>query len=119
MLGLLGLLACGGPTLTELEDVGLFCRDTTDGELVVDFGVCLSSSCDTLLEATCSGELVGDELVVTATVRYETDGDECTDDCGRARAECRLPTLTDTEGLTVRYGTQVVPFRNGIPTCDL
>ena len=35
MLGLLGLLACGGPTLTELEDVGLFCRDTTDGELVV------------------------------------------------------------------------------------
>src|SRR5688572_30706651 len=60
---------------------------STTGELsiVVDFGVCLSSSCDTLRRATC--EVTRDGSVISVTARADVISDNsggCTDDCGSA-----------------------------------
>lgn len=116
-LSLLLLAACdGGPTVTELVDVGEVCIDSQDGSYVVDFQTCLSSSCDTLVSAECSGTLDGDTLTITATAVIESEGNVCTDDCGFVQASCELPTLSDTSNLTVVYGEQSGPFQQ-LSTC--
>lgn len=89
-------------TRTVLTNVGVACIQ--GGEVRVDFGRCLSSSCDTLRDATCGVTLVGAVLEVTASAVVESDTGPggCTTDCGFARTTCKLPE--DTGGATsLRY----------------
>lgn len=83
---------------------------STTGELsiAVDFGLCLSSSCDTLRRATC--EATRDGSVITVTARADVVSDTsggCTDDCGSANARCDLGVLPEGT-YELRYGEESV-----------
>lgn len=85
---------------------------STTGELsiAVDFGLCLSSSCDTLRRATC--EATRDGSVITVTARADVVSDTsggCTDDCGSANARCDLGVLPEGT-YELRYGEESVQF---------
>lgn len=114
---LLALLLTGcppsGPAVTEIVDDGTFCIGEF-GDYSVDFDVCLSSSCDTLVAAECTGELNADGTVLTLTsyARIESEGETCSADCGQVIAVCSLPTISSTDGLTVVFGDQELSFRN-------
>lgn len=118
-------LGCGeSETETSYVDVGTACisgEPDASHTVTVDFETCLSSSCDTLLESTCSAELVGNELKITAeaTVLSKTSG-PCTLDCGRAEATCETPPLPAGDYELV-YGestrTVSVPADPGEPAC--
>ncbi|MEZ4318335.1 MAG: hypothetical protein R3F61_12565 [Myxococcota bacterium] len=115
MLWTVALFACGGgdgPRTIRLEDVGTFCIDPADGAYVVDFDQCLSSSCDTLVSAECTGSLDGDVLTLTTLAVIESSEGECTADCGAVVAECTGWTVSDTENLVVELGDQTFPYRN-------
>lgn len=89
-------LLCGCPTpvtSVDLEDVGSAC--ISDGEVLVDFNQCLSSSCDTLVDAQCTAVLDGTTLTVTATATIESEAGDCTADCGFATVSCDLPAGAD------------------------
>lgn len=89
------------PTIETVEhvDVGTVCVSGTADqphEIKVDFGLCLSSSCDQLVEASCTVEQSGVDLKVTgkATIRSEGGPNTvCTTDCGMVSATCSGPTL--------------------------
>ena len=91
---LLLLTACADPIVTTIiEDEGTVCLD---GEaVVIQFPGCLSSSCDTLVSATCTADLQGSTLVVTGRAVIDSQGEECTADCGLISATCTTPTLPD------------------------
>lgn len=114
-----GLLAgcpiVGGVDVTEFVDEGELCIGS-DGRLVVDWQTCLSSSCDTLTDATCEATLDGGTLTVTSYGRIESSGTTCTDDCGFASAACDLPTVEDPSTVTVAHGTTSVGL-DAIPDC--
>lgn len=117
---LAGLLA-GCPLVdpvdvTELVDEGELCIGS-DGRLVVDWQTCLSSSCDTLTDATCDATLDGGTLTVTSYGRIESQGTTCTDDCGFAAARCDLPLIEDPSTVTVSHGTATVAL-DAIPDCE-
>jgi hypothetical protein len=79
---------------------------STTGELsiVVDFGLCLSSSCDTLRRATCEATREGSVISVTARADVVSDNSGgCTDDCGSASARCDLGALPEGT-YELRYG---------------
>lgn len=107
---LFALAACGDPVTTStLDDVGTVCL-ADDGTLVLDFGECLSSSCDTLTVATCEAALDGATLTVTSHAEIEHQGKECTDDCGFATAVCGGDTVADPTGITVVVGASSAPL---------
>lgn len=56
----------------------------------VDFGICLSSSCDSEARASCRASVEGSIVTVSAEGSYHHEGDECTEDCGSLRASCEL-----------------------------
>lgn len=85
-------------------------RATGELSIVVDFGLCLSSSCDKLHRATC--EATRDGSVITVTARADVISDDsggCTDDCGMASARCDLGDLPDGS-YELRYGEESVRF---------
>ena len=88
-------------TTTTLTDVGTACL--ASDTIQVDFETCLSSSCDTLVSATCTAELQGDTVVVHAEAVIESEGNECTDDCGFVSAECALPEGADPTSMLLEY----------------
>ncbi|MEM9453436.1 MAG: hypothetical protein AAGF11_04605 [Myxococcota bacterium] len=95
----------------DYENVGRVCvsgQQDRAHQVEVDFDVCLSSSCDELIEASCTTTLEGTTLRVEAiaTVRSETGPDViCTADCGPATTTCETPELSP--GIyTVVYGEQ-------------
>ncbi len=119
------VIVCGGvfsagcdtpepPDVLELTDEGSLCLQ--NDTLFVDFETCLSSSCDTLAEATCSTNVADGTLSVQSYARIESQGEDCTADCGFASASCETPD--DTSDLTVEYAGDTVPF-DEIPNCDL
>lgn len=72
--------------------------------LTVDFGVCLSSSCDTLVASVCEVTGTADALLVSGEATIDSlSGDlACTDDCNPATATCTLPKDVDTnKGITL------------------
>lgn len=104
MLMLLTLAACGGPepvetTLTAIRDV---CVD--GDELVVDFEGCLSSSCDTLLSASCEVDFDGAVVDVSGEAVVRREGDVCTDDCGFIEARCPVPADADRDTVILTFG---------------
>lgn len=100
---LLALWACvPETTVTTLSSEGSVCL-TDSGELQVTFPGCLSSSCDTLVSATCEATLVDGVLEVTAEAIIESEGDQCTSDCGLIQATCEMPLVEDPSTVVVRY----------------
>ena len=98
LLALPLVAACDlGPkvTTTTITDEGTVCLDDA-GQVEVTFPGCLSSSCDTLTSATCTAELDGDLIVVHAEATIDSQGDECTADCGIIQATCDLPEGADS-----------------------
>lgn len=105
---LLTLLACD-PVITQtLDDVGTVCVD--GAEVSVDFGTCLSSSCDTLVSAGCTATLEGTVVTVHAQAVIDSQGKTCTADCGLVSTTCALPDLTGLTGVTLTYGASNVPI---------
>lgn len=101
---LLGAIACSVTTSRVIDhnNTGEVCF--ADGNLVVDFNVCLSSSCDTLVESSCSTELVGNTLMVESFASVERESGGCTQDCGILTAPCDMPDIDDTSTVTITYG---------------
>lgn len=111
MLSLLALLvACEPEVQTRtITDDGSVCVND-EGAVEVVLNGCLSSSCDTLVSATCSAELVDGVVEVHAEAVIETQGTECTDDCGIITATCELPLIEDPEGVVFELGGQTTPL---------
>ncbi len=102
-------IACGtGPTQSTLRNQGSACVDTAAGTITVDFETCLSSSCDTLLSASCTARWNVDavELEAEAVIESAGPGTDCTTDCGFVTATCDLPDEADPSGNLV-YGSLI------------
>jgi hypothetical protein len=112
---LLVSVACGEPepTTETLTDVGVACLHS-DGTVRLDFETCLSSSCDTLISATCAGSLDGDTLTITSEAVIESQGEECTDDCGFVGATCTGDAPAIADGVTVSIGGETA----ALAACD-
>lgn len=86
----------------------------------VFFPTCLSSSCDTQLETSCSVALIGNDLVVDSSGSYETPvGDPiCTLDCGVMSASCEAPPLP-AGNYTVTHGdySGVLTIPSSVSSC--
>lgn len=99
---LLTLAACADPITTQtLTDEGTACVDAST--VSVDFGACLSSSCDTLVSASCTATLEGTVVTVHAEAVIDSQGKTCTADCGLVSTTCALPDLTGLSGVTFVY----------------
>src|SRR5690606_38455435 len=77
--------------------------------ITVQFETCLSSSCDTVKEATCSVTQDGEAWSVDGFARIASKGRTCTDDCGRATAVCTFEPPEEgsytlqADGISVTY----------------
>jgi hypothetical protein len=69
----------------------------------VDFGVCLSSSCDRELHAACRASRSGNVVTITAEATVEFEQGTCTLDCNSLSTECELEPLP-AGSYEVRYG---------------
>jgi hypothetical protein len=120
-----GLLACiGGETETTYTDIGTVClsgEPDAPHAVDIDFHVCMSSSCDSLVESTCEAVLSGSELTITATATVASKHGACTADCGELLVNCQTDPLP-AGTYDVIYGDQqatlTVPGTTaGEPTC--
>ncbi|MBM4364580.1 MAG: hypothetical protein FJ090_01580 [Deltaproteobacteria bacterium] len=101
------LLACAPEVTTRtLEDEGSVCLDD-EGQVQVTFPDCLSSSCDTLVSAECTAELVDGVLEVHAKAVIESQGEVCTTDCGLVQATCEMPLVEDPGTVQFSYGGEL------------
>ena len=101
----------------ELVDQGMLCLDSA-GTLVVDLETCLSSSCDTLYDTSCSGTVDGSTLTVASDAKIDVvvNGD-CTDDCGFAQITCDgIEAPADPTALTVEYAGSTTTW-DQLPDC--
>lgn len=83
---------------------------------------CLSSSCDQLVSTECNIEVDGARLIVHSRTVVDSQGRECTADCGMVAAECRsevVPAGTyevvygdRTTTVTIPRDLGSVPFDN-------
>lgn len=107
LTGLVLLGACAPQEVeTEHVDEGRACLESAqDGVNVVgvDFEQCLSSSCDELLESSCTTTLEGTTLTIEAAATIRSKGGTCTADCGLVTASCETPPLA-AGTYTVVYG---------------
>ncbi|PRQ05712.1 hypothetical protein [Enhygromyxa salina] len=117
-------VGCTQETETTFTDEGSACisgEPDAAQTVTVDFQTCLSSSCDTLLESSCTAELDGTELTITATATVSSKSGACTADCGLAQATCETPPLPAGSYDVVygqEQGTLVVPaVTGGESTC--
>jgi hypothetical protein len=96
----------GGICLRAADDGALYVRVVANG--------CFSSSCTTLVEASCEVESVGDTITVHSTLELEQlRGEEllCTADCVPLGAEC--------EFMAIAPGRYVLHLGNSSATIDL
>ncbi len=89
-------------TTTTITDEGTVCLNDA-GEVEVTFPGCLSSSCDTLVSATCTATLEGGQILVTGEAVIESQGEECTADCGYIQATCEMPAVEDPTTVVFLY----------------
>lgn len=98
MFTLILMLACGGGDKLRsqtLTDQGTVCL--SDGMVQVNFPGCLSSSCDTVVESSCTATYAEGVVTVHAHVTVEREGQICTEDCGAITATCEMPAVDDPE----------------------
>jgi hypothetical protein len=120
----LALLACNGETENTYTDVGQVCLSGDPDaahSVEIDFYVCMSSSCDSLVESSCEATLSGTELTITATATVASKGGACTADCQQLLVSCEtdpLPAGTYDLIYGDQQGTLTVPAATaGEPTC--
>lgn len=85
--------ACDVETWEDtVTGVAELCVEPDGVSVVVDFGVCRSSSCDPSYTSMCEASARGDGffLDASATITH-TSCTDCTDDCGFTMADCTLP----------------------------
>lgn len=118
----LALGACADD-VEEHIDTGRACLLGDPGqahEVTIDFDLCLSSSCEEVVESSCTATLDGSTVTIEAevTVRSKTRG-SCTLDCNSPVVTCQTPPLA--EGMyTLVYGEDQVPLTvlaGGPSTC--
>lgn len=106
MLALFAFLAgagCSPEVVTDtVANEGSVCQNDA-GDIEVTFPGCLSSSCDTLVSATCEATLVGGVLEITAEAVIESVGETCTMDCGIIQARCEMPLIEDPQTVVFEY----------------
>jgi hypothetical protein len=107
VVAVLVCLACAEDThVVEYTDSGSLCvRSTETGSVKVRvlFPACLSSSCDEVISSTCEVTETSGTIQVTAHSQVESEGGECTADCGFLVAECESAPL-EPGSYTVVYG---------------
>ncbi len=96
-LSLIAPIGCEKVTEEVIEDTGRACvtgAPDVENTVTVDFDFCRSSSCNELLESSCTATLEGTTITVeaSATLRH-TGKTECTADCQPTTAECETPPL--------------------------
>lgn len=129
-LAALVLVACDDDEVREYEDEGTVClRPSADTlQVRIEFPTCVSSSCDTVLEKSCSAELEGNVLTFHACTKIGGSTGECTADCGLVTADCSLPMpppgnhlihFGTNEGLTTRIDMEShwFPPLDTVPYC--
>lgn len=83
--------------VATLENTGWVCISGAADQphtIEVNFGTCLSSSCDRLLSASCTVEQAGTELIVQAKAEVShAQNQACTEDCGLAGTTCTTEAL--------------------------
>ncbi len=88
----------------DVDNEGAAC---VSGEQVkVDFGTCLSSSCDTLEGASCMATLEGDTITVTSVGTVVSAGNACTNDCRFATTTCDVTGGDLTAATKISYAGQ-------------
>ena len=95
LFAIAALLACADETeRTEYQDQGAACLTAdTNGTLqvTVQIASCLSSSCSTVSDNTCTLQRADNQIILTSHAIIETNQDgPCTDDCRTATAQCTL-----------------------------
>ncbi|KIG15131.1 hypothetical protein DB30_05831 [Enhygromyxa salina] len=105
VLGALVLIAsslgCTEPIETIYVNEGVACvsvENGTDYIVTVDFPVCLSSSCDTLVKSSCDVQILFDaagpeprkHLLIHARATVRSESGSCTADCGLVQEVCEL-----------------------------
>jgi hypothetical protein len=120
---LVGTLACNSTTETTYVDVGRACVSGAADEphsVEVDFYVCLSSSCDSVVESMCETTLSGTELTINATATVSTSSGACTADCQQLLVTCETDPLP-AGNYELVFGdlqsTLTVPAATADPTC--
>jgi hypothetical protein len=108
VLGLLLIPACiGSGDTTTFTNSGTLCfQSLEDGrvEVLVRFPTCLSSSCDKATLAECQVVEDGGTIRVESRAEVESEGGECTDDCGALTANCTSAPLAPGS-YSVKYGS--------------
>jgi hypothetical protein len=119
----LGLLACNTTSETTYVDVGRACVSGAADEphsVEVDFHLCLSSSCDSVVESMCETTLSGTQLTINATATISSSSGACTADCGQVLVTCETDPLPAGDYELVfgdLQGTLTVPVAAAEPTC--
>jgi hypothetical protein len=123
LAALVSTLGCTSTSETTYVDVGRACVDGVADEahnVEVDFHVCLSSSCDSVVESMCEATLSGTELTISATATVSSSGGACTADCGQLIVSCETDPLPAGEYQLIfgnLEGTLTVPAATAEPTC--
>lgn len=99
MLLLALLAACA--TFTDYVDEGTACFD--DGDVVVTFPACATSTCDSVVTASCTATLVDGVLEVHGEARMKHQGAVCTEECLTVTARCEAPLIEDPDTVTMTY----------------
>jgi hypothetical protein len=94
-------LACTEETEVIYIDEGVACVSVDSDanySVTVDFPVCLSSSCDTLVKSSCDVQRLFDaagpepreHLLIHARATVRSESGSCTADCGQVQVVCEL-----------------------------
>jgi hypothetical protein len=107
-------LACCGcadddePERRRYANEGTVCLSSNASEVLhaqVVAPVCLSGSCDRLVDSACQFRVAGDRLEIESSFTIEKTGvNDCTADCGYATAQCSSE-LAVAGDFTVSHGS--------------
>lgn len=104
------LLAACGPVVasTTHTNEGALCL-AEDGTLTLDFGVCLSSSCDSVTSQSCTVINDASGVQIESVLVIASELGDCTADCGIVTMTCGDAPL-DASVTEVTYGGETVPL---------
>ena len=97
------MIGCADPvTSKEVTEISGVCVE--EGNFVVTFSTCLSSSCDSVESAECTTTVSGAVIEVSGSATIRSQGETCTSDCGYVTAECVVPDVDDPSATIVEFG---------------
>lgn len=97
-----------------LTDEGTVCLNDS-GLAEVTFPGCLSSSCDTVVESSCTVDFADGVATVHASVTIEREQGACTADCGFIQVTCDVPLVEDPDTAVFSYAGETTPFTEACP----